>query len=106
MACTNISSRETRILGVLIAQMAPQYSRDHWQLSDDETFADVEARVATLLKEPLPTPIFTDIEHWRDALPKERADAQWLNKLTLPLGLAFCGDAFVCGVSTWRSNLV
>ena len=27
----------------------------------------------------------------------EKADAQLLNALTLPLGLAFCGDAFVGG---------
>ncbi|MFL5702461.1 MAG: FAD-dependent oxidoreductase, partial [Ktedonobacteraceae bacterium] len=42
-------------------------------------------------------PIFTDVQPWRYALPATKADAQALNALTLPTGLAFCGDAFVGG---------
>ena len=83
--------------GLLIAQMAPQYSRDHWVLPTDEIISDVASRVATLLDEKLNNPIFTDIYRWRYALPAEKADAQQLNAITLPVGLAFCGDAFVGG---------
>lgn len=83
--------------GLLIAQMAPPYSREHWQTPDDEIIRDVANRVATLLHEPLTQPIFTDIYRWHYALPTAKADAQLLNALALPLGLAFCGDAFVGG---------
>ncbi len=83
--------------GLLIAQMAPQYSRDQWAEPTDEIISDVASRVATLLDEKLNNPIFTDIYRWRYALPAEKADAQQLNAITLPMGLAFCGDAFVGG---------
>jgi renalase len=83
--------------GLLIAQMAPHYSRDHWQKPDAEIIFDVANRVATLVDEPLPAPLFTDIHRWHNALPAEKADATALNALTLPHGLAFCGDAFVGG---------
>jgi renalase len=83
--------------GLLIAQMAPQYSRDHWDVPADEVISDVANCVSTLLNEPVQKPIFTDIFHWRYALPAEKADAQQLNALAMPEGLAFCGDAFVGG---------
>lgn len=83
--------------GLLIAQMAPPYSQDHWDVPVDEVISDVANRVSTLLNEPLQKPIFTDIFHWRYALPAQKADAQQLNALAMPIGLAFCGDAFVGG---------
>ena len=83
--------------GLLIAQMAPRYSRDHWQTSDHDIYTDVARIVAALINEPLPEPIFTDIQRWRYALPAEKADASTLNALTMPHNLAFCGDAFVGG---------
>ncbi len=84
--------------GLLIAQMAPQYSHTHWKVADQqEVINDVASLVSTLLDEPLTAPIFTDIQHWLYALPSEKANAQVLNALTLPHGLAFCGDAFVGG---------
>lgn len=83
--------------GLLIAQMAPQYSRDHWDVPVDEVISDVANHVSMLLDEPLQKPIFTDIFHWRYALPAEKADAQQLNALAMPIGLALCGDAFVGG---------
>lgn len=83
--------------GLLIAQMAPPYSREHWQTPNDQIISDVAKRVATLLNEPLTQPTFTDIYRWQQALPTTKADAPSLNALTLPLGLAFCGDAFVGG---------
>ena len=83
--------------GLLVAQMAPHYSREWWQAPSDEVISDVAKRVATLLDEPLSSPCFTDLCHWRDALPAETADAEQLNAIALPLGLAFCGDAYVGG---------
>jgi predicted NAD/FAD-dependent oxidoreductase len=83
--------------GLLIAQMAPQYSHEQWHTPGEALVQDVAQRVAALIDEHLPTPSFTDVQHWRYALPSERADAAALNALALPYGLAFCGDAFVGG---------
>jgi predicted NAD/FAD-dependent oxidoreductase len=83
--------------GLLIAQMAPQYSQDRWQTLDPDIVQDVARLIANLIDEPLPTPIFSNITRWPHALPAAKADADALNKLTLPIGLTFCGDAFVGG---------
>ena len=83
--------------GLLIAQMAPQYSQDNWHKPDAEFIDDVANRIAVLLDEPLNKPVFTDVYRWLFALPAEKADAGQLNTITLPVGLAFCGDAFVGG---------
>jgi len=83
--------------GLLMAQMAPQYSQEHWQSTDEEIYRDVAPRIASLIDEALPTPFFTDIQRWRYALPAQKADADALNAVTLPSGLAFCGDGFVGG---------
>jgi renalase len=83
--------------GLLIAQMAPHYSCDHWHLTDREIIHDVAKRVTTLINENLPEPVFTNIQRWPYALPAEKADSDTLNALTIPHGLAFCGDAFVGG---------
>jgi renalase len=91
------SKRVPAETGLLIAQMAPQYSLDHWQTPDADIIQGVAMLVADLIDEPLPAPIFTSITRWQDALPATKADANALNKLTLPIGLAFCGDAFVGG---------
>jgi hypothetical protein len=83
--------------GLLIAQMAPQYSQDNWHKPDAELIDDVANRIAVLLDEPLNKPFFSDLYHWRYALPAEKADSGKLNALAMPLGIAFCGDAFVGG---------
>jgi len=83
--------------GMLIAQMAPQYSHNNWHLTDSELISDVAHRITDLLDEPLDKPCFSDVYRWKYALPAEKADAEQLNALTMPLGLAFCGDAFVGG---------
>lgn len=83
--------------GLLIAQMAPQYSTEHWDTPNEALVQDVAQRVSILIDEHLPAPIFTDVQRWRYALPFEKADAGVLNTLTLPHGLAFCGDTFVGG---------
>ena len=91
------SERVPERAGLLIAQMAPHYSREWWQVPSGKVISDVIKRVATLLDEPLSNPCFTDLCHWRYALPAETADAEQLNAIALPLGLAFCGDAYVGG---------
>lgn len=83
--------------GLLIAQMAPQYTLDHWDRPDGEIVEDVQKLVTALIREPLPEPVFTDVQRWRYALPVARADADILNATVLPHGLAFCGDSFVGG---------
>lgn len=84
--------------GLLIAQMAPHYSRAHWQQPDEHALTgEVAALVSTLIDEEFPQPIFTDVQYWQYALPSTKADADALNAQTLPHGLAFCGDGFVGG---------
>ncbi len=83
--------------GLLIAQMAPGYSQEHWQTPGQELVHDVAERVAALLAEPLDQPVFSDVKRWPYALPATLADTRALNSQTMPLGLAFCGDAFVGG---------
>lgn len=91
------SKRVPEQAGLLIAQMASHYSREWWQVPSGKVISDVIKRVATLLDEPLSSSCFTDLCHWRYALPAETADAEQLNTIALPLGLAFCGDAYVGG---------
>ena len=91
------SERVPEGAGLLIAQMAPQYSQDNWHKPDAELIDDVANRITVLLDEPLNKPFFSDLYHWRYALPAEKADAGKLNALAMPLGIAFCGDAFVGG---------
>ncbi|MBV9711658.1 MAG: FAD-dependent oxidoreductase [Ktedonobacteraceae bacterium] len=83
--------------GLLMAQMGPQYSQEHWQTADEDIYRDVAPRIASLIDEALPEPYFTDIQRWRYALPTQKANADALNSITLPQGLAFCGDGFVGG---------
>ena len=80
-----------------MAQMAPQYSQEHWQIADKEIYSDVAPRIASLIDEALPVAYFTDIQRWRYALPAQKANADALNTVTLSSGLAFCGDGFVGG---------
>ncbi len=91
------SERTPEGAGMLIAQMAPQYSQDNWHMPDTEIISDVADRITTLLEEPLDKPFFSDIYRWKYALPTEKADAEQLNSLTMPIGLTFCGDAYVGG---------
>ena len=83
--------------GLLIAQMAPQYSNAHRETPQTLLFEDVAQLVSQLLHESLPELIFTDVQYWKYALPSDKADADTLNAITLPHGLTICGDAFVGG---------
>lgn len=92
-----VSERVPEGAGMLIAQMAPQYSHDNWHVPNEEIISEVADRISILLDEPLHKPFFSDIYRWPYALPAEKANAEQLNSLTMPIGLAFCGDAFVGG---------
>ena len=91
------SERVPEGAGMLIAQMAPQYSQDNWYMPDTEIISDVADQISTLLDESLNQPFFSDIYRWKYALPTEKANDEQLNALTMPIGLAFCGDAYVGG---------
>ncbi|HXX77841.1 MAG TPA: FAD-dependent oxidoreductase, partial [Ktedonobacteraceae bacterium] len=91
------SERVPEGTGLLIAQMAPHYNHENWLGNEAELISDVAHRITTLLDEPLDRPFFTDVFRWKYALPAEMADAEQLNAFSMPLGLAFCGDAFVGG---------
>jgi predicted NAD/FAD-dependent oxidoreductase len=83
--------------GLLIAQMAPQYSQNNWYTPDTEIVSVVAILITALLDESLNKPFFSDIFRWQYALPAETANAEQLNAITMPIGLAFCGDAFIGG---------
>ncbi len=91
------SERVPEGAGMLIAQMAPQYSHDDWRMTDREIIIDVAHRISNLVGEPLDKSCFSDVYRWQYALPTEKADAEQLNALAMPLGMAFCGDGFVGG---------
>lgn len=75
---------------VLIAQMAPQWSRDHW----DDNLLTLTDRVTTMLRallnEELPPPRWADRQGWRYALPDDGSDFNALNN-AIP-GVFFAGD--------------
>ena len=83
--------------GLLIAQMAPQYSKEHRDTPQTVLIQDIQQLVSQLLHESLPELILTDVQYWKYALPSSKANAEQLNALASPHGLFFCGDAFVGG---------
>lgn len=91
------SARVPAGTGLLIAQMAPQYSQQHRHTPNNLLTQDIALLIADLIDEALPAPIFSDVDHWQYALPASKADAQQINHHTIPRGLAFCGDTFVGG---------
>ncbi|HLH60332.1 MAG TPA: FAD-dependent oxidoreductase [Ktedonobacteraceae bacterium] len=83
--------------GLLIAQMAPQYTLDHWNNEHEETVEDVHQLVVDLIGEPLDMPVFGDVQAWAPALPIRKANADTVNAIAFPHRLAFCGDGYVGG---------
>src|SRR5215469_10076555 len=77
--------------GLLIAQMAPQYSQEHWDTLDERLVEEAAERVVTLIDEQPGKLVFWDVQRWRYALPAEKADGDSVNAVALPSGLAFCG---------------
>ncbi len=83
--------------GLLIAQMAPQYTRDHWTMPNEEIAEGVQKLVVDLIDEPLDAPVSSDAHRWQYALPFKKADADAINAIALPHALAYCGDGYVGG---------
>lgn len=82
--------RDTGGSHLLIAQMAPNWSRDHWDDPADTLVAPVAALIRDLLKEDLSAPVWSNRQGWRYALPDSAADFEVLNS-AVP-GLFFAGD--------------
>jgi renalase len=75
---------------LLIAQMAPGWSLDHWETPDAELERLVAEHVGALLGEDLRAPLWSDAQRWRYALPDSAADFDRLNGSGS--GLFFAGD--------------
>ena len=75
--------------GVLIAQMAPAWSVDHWDGEPEVVAALVAELVSALLGEDLRRPAWSDRQGWRYALPNAGCDAE---RLHAGDGLFFAGD--------------
>jgi renalase len=75
---------------LLIAQMAPQWSVDHWDILDEQIGPVVAGLIGDLLSEDLDEPLWCDRHGWRYALPDGAASIQALD--APELGLFFAGD--------------
>jgi len=75
--------------GVLIAQMAPAWSTEHWEDGHEALAATVAGLVAELLDEALGPPHWSDRQGWRYSQPDGTADAE---RLHADDGLFFAGD--------------
>jgi hypothetical protein len=75
---------------VVIAQMAPQWSVDHWDDDLPMLQDQITALLTDLLDENLRTPRWTDRQGWRYSQPDSAADFRILND-ALP-GVFFAGD--------------
>jgi renalase len=77
---------------LLLAQMAPFWTRDHYAEGTDALWAAARPLLEDLVGGPLPDPLWIDHQRWRYALPSAPADAEAL-ALGAELGLFFAGDA-------------
>jgi len=75
---------------VVIAQMAPQWSVDHWEDDLPALQDQITALLSDLLDEDLHTPRWSDRQGWRYSQPDSGADFDQLNN-ALP-GVFFAGD--------------
>jgi predicted NAD/FAD-dependent oxidoreductase len=78
---------------LLVAQMAPEWSREHYGDPPDEQAADAAALVADLLDdERLADPDWTDWQGWRDAQPDTPFEAPDSRERAEDDGLYLAGD--------------
>ena len=78
---------------LLTAQLAPQASRDLWEVDEATLYETVAAWAQTLTGHPLGAPLWGDRQGWRYALPDGRADATTMQSYEQSHGLYFAGDA-------------
>lgn len=77
---------------LLLPQMSPQWSIDHWDVSAEEAASLAAEQVSALLGEDLRRPLWCDRQGWRYALPDGSADFATLNGIGARAGLFFAGD--------------
>lgn len=77
---------------LLIAQMAAQWSVDHYETPLDTLTPLITEYVSALLGDDLGAPLWADLQRWRYSLPDAAADFDTLNQLGAPHGLFFAGD--------------
>lgn len=82
--------RATNSQQVLIGQMAPDWSHDHFEDELPALTTHIAELVSTLLDEDLRAPAWSDRQKWRYALPDSGADFQVLN--AAQPNLFFAGD--------------
>lgn len=75
---------------LLIAQMAPGWSLERWEMPAEDLERLVAEQVGALLSEDLGAPLWSDVQRWRYALPDSGADFEALNGSGS--GLFFAGD--------------
>jgi hypothetical protein len=75
---------------LLIAQMAAQWSLDHWETPVEALQTLGSVLVSELLNENSQQPLWCDAQRWRYALPDSGADFETLN--ATDSGLFFAGD--------------
>lgn len=75
---------------LIIAQMAPTFSLEHWDTPIEQIAGQVTALVGDVLAEDLDQPLWSDRQGWKFALPDGGVSP---NRLDTPdLGLFFAGD--------------
>jgi hypothetical protein len=79
---------------VLIVQMSPEWTADHFDAGHDTLVAEVRPLVETLLETPLPPLEWSDHQRWRYALPTSAVDTEALREGE-EAGLFFAGDMLV-----------
>lgn len=82
--------RHTGGASVLVAQLGPAASEQHWDDPLEQLTATVAAMLSSLLDEDLSAPLWADRQGWRFALPDAGADFDTLNRAVA--GLFFAGD--------------
>jgi predicted NAD/FAD-dependent oxidoreductase len=75
---------------LMIAQMAPAFSLEYWDMPIDPLAARVASLVGDVLGEDLDQPLWADRQGWKYALPDGVAAAHTID--TPELGLFFAGD--------------
>lgn len=81
--------------GLIVAQMAPGWTRRHYALEHADLVAAARPALEHVLGGRLPEPLWTDHQRWRFALPERSAEPEPLAEAA-DLGLFFAGD-FVPG---------
>lgn len=75
---------------LLIAQMAPRFSRDEWDRPDADLARTVAEQASALLGDDLRRPLWGDVWRWPHALPDGGCDFDALNRAGD--GIFFAGD--------------